>query len=170
LLLHEHRQAEPQLDAIRRRVIDQECRQRPSPPGFRIRLAAARLWNELIVPYRRAWIGIASVWMLISSLHVTQPRPIERPVDASTLAASSVEALLKEQVHLRAELLGLTEALPDGKAAEDRRRWEGPRSEHLGPNLHPGSNGALCLRSRGYLLEWDLRAAQRNGKYRTDET
>ena len=144
LLLYEHRQAQPQLDAIRRVVVDRECRKRPSTSVLpKIGRTAARLWTELILPYPRAWVGVAAVWVLIAGLHITQQRATDPAAETATLAVSNVEFLLEEQALLRAELLGMTEAMPEGESAEDERRWDGPRSQRLGPIRYAGSRGRI---------------------------
>jgi hypothetical protein len=68
LLLNQHRDKLPKLDAIREQVIATEISQSQTADAANLNLPVRMLlafWNELILPARRIWAGIAVVWCLI---------------------------------------------------------------------------------------------------------
>jgi hypothetical protein len=62
LLLGQHANAVPRLDQIRRDIVD---RIGPTPPSF-----AVKVWQELIVPARRAWACVAAGWVVVLALNL----------------------------------------------------------------------------------------------------
>src|ERR1035438_7769634 len=114
LILERHQPAEAKLKAIRAedlaahvRSATQPSRQRP--PAFDLSTAVVRFWQETFWPWRRAWIGMAAIWVFILGFslgaretpHIASTKP-PRP-DAVALA------LLQEQKQLLTQLLGLDE-------------------------------------------------------------
>src|ERR1035438_7714486 len=70
LILERHQSAEAKLKAIRAedlaactRSAAQPSRQRP--PAVDFATAAVRFWQETFWPWRRAWIGMAAIWVFI---------------------------------------------------------------------------------------------------------
>jgi hypothetical protein len=131
ILLNRYRAAEPKLDRLRREVIDQEIRSPQIPehdlpsivqsPGDWL----AVLWQQAIQPWRPAWLGLASAWLLILYLHLGANREGSAPVTRTTRLAPAAMAQLQEQQRLRAELLG---AMPTSRPEPVAPRV-GPRSE-----------------------------------------
>lgn len=119
LLLGRHEATGPRLDQIRRRVVDSVRSKRP--------VLVLKLWEELILPARHAWMGLAAGWVIILALNlaargdagvsVNQPGPP---------SADSVIALQRKE-QLMAQLFeGDREAPPPAKAPEQRPRSEAP--------------------------------------------
>jgi hypothetical protein len=66
VILESHRAAAPQLDAIRREIVDAK---------FRRRSFAATLWQELFLPSRRIWTSLATIWILILAVNFAERDP-----------------------------------------------------------------------------------------------
>ena len=116
LILARHQSAEAKLKAIRaedlaacaRSAVDPS---RPPAPAFDLMTAAVRLWQEAFWPWRRAWLGMAAIWVAIFAFGLAA-----RDTPSTTSARSprpdpEVLAVLREQKQLLAQLLG-QEALP----------------------------------------------------------
>lgn len=76
VLLARHRAAEPNLHAIRRRVVDDLNHQDATAPGgvtcFAVLCRCLTApWRELIFPSRRIWAGLAVVWILIFAVNIS---------------------------------------------------------------------------------------------------
>src|ERR1041384_3889719 len=92
LLLKRHRAIEPKLDALRARVVfglSEEIERGPSPVKVRL---ADRIWQELILPARRLWIGAAAAWCLIGLLHASAPSP--KPLLSAKAPRPSVDMIM----------------------------------------------------------------------------
>src|SRR5208283_2706404 len=70
LILERHQSAEAKLKAIRAedlaacaRLATQVSRQRPT--AFGLSTVVVRFWQETFWPWRRAWIGLAALWVVI---------------------------------------------------------------------------------------------------------
>jgi len=76
LLLNRHRSIEPKLDALRSKAV---AALRNSATDAQIRGARTslplRIWQELILPARRLWLGMAAAWCVIALLHASAPSP-----------------------------------------------------------------------------------------------
>ena len=76
ILLETHQVMTPRLDKLREDVLAVELGQANSPisPKRRNIFAAIplKLWNELIWPSRRAWAGLAAVWVALAVVHFSQ--------------------------------------------------------------------------------------------------
>lgn len=82
LLLGRHESAVPRLDKIRHAM---------SEPG---RSISRKLWEELILPVRRAWIGMAAAWMVVITLNLLTGTDTQTRVNTSgPLNPDSVMAL-----------------------------------------------------------------------------
>ncbi len=102
LLLARHHPATPQLDSVRAQALAAAFPNTRTP-----RHATARLrdwWQELFWPARRAWLGLAAVWVVIlgSQLARTERGHAEH---FASVPAPVLQQLLREQLRLRAELL-----------------------------------------------------------------
>ena len=128
LILERHQSAEAKLKAIRAedlaactRSAAQASRQRP--PAFDFSTAVVRFWQETFWPWRRAWIGMAAIWIFILGVDLATG---EVPRTASTKPPRpdpQVLAVLQEQKQLLTELLG-----PGAPPLVSHLRTPGPRS------------------------------------------
>jgi hypothetical protein len=133
LILERHQPAEAKLKAIRAedlaactRSVEQASRQRPSAFGFAT--AVVRFWQETFWPWRRAWIGMAAIWVFILGFSLGAR---ETPRIASTKPPqpdAQALAVLQEQKQLLAQLL--ESGTP---VMISRLRPAGPRSEAKPP-------------------------------------
>lgn len=128
LLLERHHAAQPRLNALRRAVVAEHVggpalEPDVPPPDF-----FSRLWEELFWSCRRAWVGLATVWIVILGLQLATREPVESKAAAARpeVASSAVQMVLREQRQLRAELLNGSAHSP--RAADDAD-VPGPRSE-----------------------------------------
>ena len=111
LILERHQSAETKLKAIRAedlaactRSAAQASSQRP--PAFDFSTAVVRFWQETFWPWRRAWIGMAAIWIFILGFSMAGG---EAPRTASTKPYRpdpEALAVLQEQKHLLTQLLG----------------------------------------------------------------
>ncbi len=102
LLLARHHPATPQLDTVRAQALAAAFPNARAP-----RRAAARLrdwWQELFWPARRAWLGLAAVWVVIVGSHLVRSER-GRPENFTGPPTPVLRQLLREQLRLRAELL-----------------------------------------------------------------
>ena len=119
LLLGRHKDAAPRLDEIRHKLVYRIGDRRP--------LFAWKLWEELILPARRAWIGIAAGWVIVLALNLAaggdasvgarEPGPMNPD---SVIALQRQERLMAQWVEKDDET-----ALP-AKSPEQRPRSEAP--------------------------------------------
>lgn len=113
ILLERHQAAEEKLDALREEVLRRELQSgaRPiredhsksgaQPPGNWL----AVLWQQLIWPCRRAWLGLAAAWVCILTVNLVSNGQSAPPPLRAEKASPEVMALLHEQWRLRTELL-----------------------------------------------------------------
>ena len=124
-------------------------RLRPVPPAWRAGiLEAARnaagsqishpsnharvsWWRELFWPCPQAWAGLAVVWLVIFTLHLT------KPAEGPSFAGPSIMPPLDQPTQLstqRAELVRLLENAPESAPSRSLpRALPGPRSERPSP-------------------------------------
>jgi hypothetical protein len=79
ILLETHRAIEPRLDQLREDVLASElggAAEAISTKRLNWRniftTIPLKLWNELIWPSRRAWAGLAAVWVALAVVHFSQ--------------------------------------------------------------------------------------------------
>lgn len=129
LLLSKHQQADPKLDVVRRNVVAEHVggktlAEDPGSTGFLV-----RLWDELFWSCRRAWCGLATVWIVVLVLNLagettSSPRAMAAKPGAPM---ESLRLVLSEQNRLRAELLGNHSESP---ADQSEPAQPSPRSEN----------------------------------------
>lgn len=106
ILLVQHRIAEPQLDAIRGEVVAKLNHQDTKTPSLILTFASSclrglnKLWQELVLPSRRIWAGLAAVWVLLAVINFAQ-RDL---VVTRTAPAMAVAMDFREQQRLLNEL------------------------------------------------------------------
>ena len=133
ILLERHRDAEAKLDAIRNTAVAEftAAPATESAERFSISFVAGRLWSGLIQPYRRIWVGLAAVWVVILALNLAAGGGDEgsktRMAETSMRRPEpEVVEALRQQKQLMAELLGQNTPLPvvpkiPGRRGELRR-------------------------------------------------
>ena len=121
ILLARHRGAESKLDDIRNKALAELARGSAasfgaSAPGrtgsTKPQPWLARLWQELVWPHRRAWVGMATVWFLLALLNLGDAPGSSRAVTARRLPSAQAMLLLAEQQRVLAELLQTAPAPP----------------------------------------------------------
>ena len=99
ILLERHRTATPKLDAIRHEIVNSK---------FRRGNFALTLWQELIFPSRRIWASLATIWIFIFIINVSQ---CDHSPIAIAKSSPSPEMILtfRQQEKLLTELIGQNE-------------------------------------------------------------
>jgi len=131
ILFERHQSAEPRLDAIRRQVLAEHLKtdaadgNRQRQPSFSLPFVLAKLWQELVWPCRRFWIGVAAVWVVILALALITTAEAPK-VAAYKPPAPNPEVLmaLREQRNLLDQLLEPVAPPPVSSSPPP-----GPRSE-----------------------------------------
>jgi len=136
ILLARHKAAEPKLDAIRQAVLATVGHQGEAVPAasgnWSTRLAGWLLampntfWRELILPSRRVWTALATVWILLFVINLSQ-RDTVSSVTGKPVQSAPVMMSLQMQQHLMNELLADRAASPD--TDRPRNGKPGPRTE-----------------------------------------
>ena len=149
ILLARHSAAEPKLDAIRRAAVAVVCDRRilanqsserrsqtaATTPGWTTRFASLCLrglttpWNELILPSRRLWTGLATVWILVFIINFSQRDPMSS-VTGQPVHSSAVTMSWQVQQRWMNELFADRSTPPD--ADHPRITAPKPRSENYG--------------------------------------
>ena len=143
ILFERHRQAEPRLDEVRRQALAEltaagstEALERGRGDGLLKRSVdnaecgiLKKIWLELIWPSRRAWIGMAALWLaLLAANFAMKATATSSTAGRSARRGELVEAV-EEQRRLLAELLPPTKPQP----AEPPRPGSRPRSQRVVP-------------------------------------
>ncbi len=119
LLLGRHTNAGPALDRIRGGIVDQIANPPPS--------LTSKLWQELIIPARHAWICLGAAWVVIIGLNLSSGRDAGvRASETGPMNPNSVIALQRQE-QLMAQLAEKdTEPPSPAKTPEQRPRSEAP--------------------------------------------
>jgi len=79
MLLERHRAVAPKLDAVRQSAVAAVCDRRTGTVDAHERRPQAAatsawhvLWQELIMPSRRIWAGLAAVWLVLAVVNLSQ--------------------------------------------------------------------------------------------------
>lgn len=130
LLLEKHSSAIPALNAVRRRALEVAFEERKQPTPFWL-----KLWQELVLPYRHMWAGLAVAWGVIVVLSLGEM------VDYSSgtgkgpaFSRESVLAAREQMVELmKVAQMDLADlplvATPAEKSAKSSNDVQKPRSE-----------------------------------------
>ena len=132
ILLTHHRQAEPKLDHIRRKILTrlttpasaEAWTTAPSPRG-QILVALKKTWMELLWPSRRAWAGMAVLWLIVMAANLEMKTTVGGPPGTRPAPVRELAQGLQEQRRLLSELL----QTPKSALAEPPRHNPRPRSE-----------------------------------------
>jgi hypothetical protein len=117
ILMERHSAAESKLDAIRKEVVASEFEGNERRTGL-----VETLWQELILPCRRIWVGLAATWAIILVVNLLNGPSTETIASKQALPGPEVVAALREQRQLFTQLL---EPLPPSPAT--RPNPPGPR-------------------------------------------
>jgi hypothetical protein len=111
ILLNRHRDAEPKLDDIREKAMMTLAPSAGSNPSVQagrlwpLRIAWT-LWRELIFPSRRIWAALAAAWVVLLWLNLPGGDKTPRMVAEALPPDHEIQALLREQQEMFAELIG----------------------------------------------------------------
>jgi len=132
ILLARHRQAERRLEAVRREALNvaaasagSEATLSPPVLGGLFWVALKKGWRELIWPSRRAWAGIAALWLGLLTFNLEMKVPFAGAHPARSAPPRELARALEEQRQLLVELLQ-TAKVP---LTEPPRANPRPRSE-----------------------------------------
>ena len=140
LILERHQSAEAKLKAIRAEDLAACTRSaapadRPAPPALDLVTAAVRFWQEALWPWRRAWIGIAVIWVFILAFSLADGETVRTASSKPPRPDPEVLAVLQEQKQLLTQLLGTGES-----PLISRLLTPGPRSAiERPPGKHEGA-------------------------------
>ena len=129
ILLERHRAAGPKLDAIRASVVaglnPEATKEQSSMNSFAAWLLGGpnKLWQELFLPSRRVWSGLAAVWVLILVVNFAE----RDPAPAGKATAAPVMMNLAEQQRLLNELFA--DRTPAADADREKTFSPKPRTE-----------------------------------------
>lgn len=123
-LLERHRAAETKLDAVREKVLAAELSPAPPAEKKKARGPALACWQELILPYRRVWAGLAAAWVVILAVNISSAAT--QPMTSANAASQgpALAAALQEQRQLLSQLLD-----PFTTSPAVRKRTPGPRGD-----------------------------------------
>jgi len=136
ILFARHQNAALKLDAIRREVVVELNNKETKEQSGSVSLVASllccsnKLWLELVLPCRRIWTGLATVWILIFVVNLLQRDPSEMMARKSPPPSPQMILTFRQQELLLAELTGQneTQAAEPPKAFSPRpsseRRFE----------------------------------------------
>jgi hypothetical protein len=130
VILNQHREAEARLKAMQPEIIAACARESGNPTKAErhsstgSRSVFTRFWMESVLPWRRAWIGMAALWVGILSLHFSAGEREVTGVASAPETDPQARMVLLEQKRLLAQLLE-----PMSEPRIRRVTTTGPRSE-----------------------------------------
>jgi hypothetical protein len=137
ILLTRHQSAYPKLDDRRRKALstvfsNAPCRTRNAQmEGLLPVRAALAVWRELIWPCRRAWAGIAALWVVMWGINRGLSDTQNAALNVSSVSAPALFEALEEQRRMLTELIPPANSQP----AEPPRRNPRPRSDRQPADL-----------------------------------
>jgi hypothetical protein len=111
VLLKRHERVETKLDALRKHVVAEHAavatggESREPRPSLSLSLVALKLWQELIWPCRRIWLGMAAVWLVIAFLNLSPDKTLTLANVETTAPNPETLMALREQRRLLVQLL-----------------------------------------------------------------
>lgn len=96
ILLEQHQTAAPELDALRKKIIQSQFRRRNF--GSIVLECPSLLWRELVWPCRGIWASLAMAWLLIFVANATMS---DAPHPVMAKAAPSREIIMAWQQQQR---------------------------------------------------------------------
>jgi hypothetical protein len=140
ILFARHRRAEVNLDHLRRKVLAglpasgsaETCEPNRGEKRL-IRTALTKAWLELIWPSRRAWVGIAALWLIVGAANLAMKAGFQSSPPIGAAPVREMAQGFEERRRLLAELLPPVKPVPP---IQPSRSNPGPRSEGL-PTVKP---------------------------------
>ena len=133
ILLARHQAVNTKLDQIRREVVDdirRRARSADARPEERalpfLAAVALKLWRELVLPSRRTWAGLATVWLVILSYNLGSSKDSGAVAGGTAAPVQELRTVLKQYNQRMAEFA----LLPVGEGAAPSKQNPQPRS-HL---------------------------------------
>ena len=118
ILFARHQAAAPKLDAIRREVVrelNNQGTKEQSLPAFFVAWflgCSNKLWQELVLPSRRIWTGLAAVWVLLFIVNFSQ-RDNVSSITGKTVRSGEVSMSVQAQQRWVNELLADRSSPPE---------------------------------------------------------
>jgi len=124
IILERHQSAEAKLAEIRQEDLAASVRQSPNgcPEETVAAMVVLKFWRESIWPFRRGWLGLTAVWIVIAAANFNTRET--RSTRAATQPNQAVLAALQDQRRLMVQLL--ESAVPTPASSP---KPPGPRSE-----------------------------------------
>jgi len=122
ILLTRHRSIEPELDAVRQHALAAALNAPSTTLASRLQVC----WHELFWSCRRAWIGLAAVWIVIIAANLPAHDGLRSVASQTPPPARDMAEALKENRQLMAELLG---AIEPSEAEPPHSATPRPRSD-----------------------------------------
>jgi hypothetical protein len=155
ILFDRHRQAESRLDAVREKALAAVAvegttqRLQPNPSiGSLFQAVLRKAWSELIWPSRRAWAGMAAVWLAVVAANLEWKTTLPAVPAIRSVRAHEVAQAFEEQRRLLAELLPTAEPLPPDQAPGSWRKQPAVPASGTG-NSKPDARPATRSQMRG---------------------
>jgi hypothetical protein len=128
------------LDRLRRKVIAglpasgiaEACEPNRGRKRF-IRTVLTKAWLELIWPARRAWVGIAALWLTVGAANLAMKASFQSSPAIGVAPVREMARGFEEQRRLLAELLPPVKTVPPIQPSPSSGR---PRSEGLSTVKH----------------------------------
>ncbi|MDB6108607.1 MAG: hypothetical protein JWR69_357 [Pedosphaera sp.] len=111
ILLKRHAPVETKLDALRQKVLGEHAEvatasgSRESRPALNLSFVVRKLWQELIWPCRRIWLGMAAVWLVIAVLNLSPDKTFTLASAETAMPNRETLMALREQRRLLVQLL-----------------------------------------------------------------
>jgi hypothetical protein len=132
LLLARHAATGPKLDALRQAAVGQGSVRFPGHPSGLDRFQTIclfvpqTLWRELVLPSRRLWSGLATIWILILVVNLSQRDPVSS-VTGQPVRWQPVTMTVQMQQRLMNELLA--DRVTPSEADRPRNTASQPRTQ-----------------------------------------
>jgi len=139
ILLETHQVMTPRLDKLREDVLAAELGRNSDAVSEKRRTIFTaiplKLWNELIWPSRRAWAGLAAVWVALAVVHFSQgssSNPSPSALDPQMIAAwDEQQAILEQLANERRQLAEKTPANAPPITPEKSANWATTQARFL---------------------------------------
>ena len=130
LILEKYRPVRPKLERIRPEDLAAYTQaslaspDRPRPSAISHSCLARKFWAESLWPWRRIWLGMSALWLIIMAVNLAFPNAPAVSGTSMPRPNPEVLAVLREQQQLLTQLLESAALSPTA-----RHRPAGPRSE-----------------------------------------
>ncbi|HVM59482.1 MAG TPA: hypothetical protein VMV72_01320 [Verrucomicrobiae bacterium] len=126
ILLNQHKSAEPRLDRMWTQKLVPALDGNATPVSRNVLFAAGwKMWQELILPSRRIWAGLACAWVVIAVMDLASSRTATEVARQTKPPSREEVRVLIEQRRMLTQLIGP----PTEPAHSQKRTTPGPHSE-----------------------------------------